>query len=191
MSYQFKYSITLEEYEEYALFTAWKAPWQKKVKQKFIINNTLFSIFVMTATYIVLEKIGPAKKNNYPVLFIFFIFFLFVAVSLNYYNVPYKLKNKARKFIEKEDNRNLLLERELELNNEELIVINQEIKSYQKWTSITKYAVSEKYFFLYVNSESAHLIPKRLFSSQLEIDNFDRFLAEKIPLSSSFRSLGI
>ena len=191
MPYHFKYTITLEEYEEYSVFTSWEAPWQKKVKLKFIINNTLFSALVMTATYIVLEKIGPSKKNHYPVLIIFFIFFLLVAVLLNYSNVPYRIKNKARKFIEKEDNQKLLAERELELTDKQIIISNQELKSYEKWESITKYAVSKNHFFLYVNSESAHLIPKRFFSSQQEINEFDKFLSQKVSISSSFRSLGI
>ena len=41
MSYHFKYSLTPEEYEEYVLFTAWEAPWQKNIRRKFIINNPL------------------------------------------------------------------------------------------------------------------------------------------------------
>ncbi|MCB9056391.1 MAG: YcxB family protein [Chitinophagales bacterium] len=189
MSYHFKYSLTLEEYEEYSLFTAWDAPWQKKTKQKFLINNTLFSALIMVATYLVLEKIGPPRKRNLEVLLILFSISLFIVVLLNYYNVPYRLKKRARKFIETEDNQNLLYERDFELTDEQISITIQGSTSYLKWESVTKYAVSENHFYLYTNSESAYLIPKRLFSTQSEINQFDKFVLEKVPLSASFRSI--
>lgn len=191
MSYHLKYKITPEEYEDYTVFTAWEAPWQKKAKRKFILNNIFFSALVMAASFIVFRQISPTLKNNNLIHFIVFPFLLFIVVIINYSQVPYRLKSKARKFIKEDDNKHLLEELELELTDKEIIVSNKELRSYQSWTSITKYAVSKKYFFLYVNAENAHLIPKRLLSTQQEIEKFDKFLTEKIPLLSSFRSLNI
>ncbi|MBK6990762.1 MAG: YcxB family protein [Chitinophagaceae bacterium] len=54
-----------------------------------------------------------------------------------------------------------------------------------------KYAQTKDYFYVYLSSLQALVIPKKLFTSNNSIEKFDKFLTEKIPLSASFRSIGI
>lgn len=190
MEYHFRYSLTADDFAEYNAYTSWHAPWQKKAKLKYLTNTGFYFFISMVATVIIIDKI-KSDKTNFKVLLIVGIVIALIFTYFSYYQVPYRVKNKARKFLVKEENSHILNETDIEISEDGIINTNKESRVHQKWSSITRYAITREYFFLYTNSIQAQIIPKRLFTSQKEIDEFDKFLTEKISLSSSFRSIGI
>ncbi|HMK26596.1 MAG TPA: YcxB family protein [Chitinophagaceae bacterium] len=191
MEYHFRYSLTTDDFAEYSAYTSWYAPWQKKVRIKFIVNVALISLVFMPAGIIVSRYIRNAKHHNNEGLGIIVLVALIFLLLFAYYQEPFRIKNKVRKFLDKDENSNILTERNLEINDKEIVFTDDTERSFRKWDSITRNAVTKEYFYLYTNSVQGYIIPKRLFSSQREIDEFDKFLTEKIPLASSFRSMGI
>jgi hypothetical protein len=93
--------------------------------------------------------------------------------------------------LQKEENKHFLYESELSLTDDGITGSDILSTTSYKWSSIVKYAVTKDFFYLYINSIQALIVPKRLFKSQTEIEQFDKYLSGKIPLSSSFRSMGI
>lgn len=191
MEYHFRYSLTADDFAEYNAYTSWHAPWQKKARIKFIVNIAFISLIVIPAGIIVSKYISNEKPHHYLRLGIMILVGLMVVLLFAYYQEPFRIKNKVRKFVGKDENSSILGERELEINDKEIVYVNDAGRSYCKWDSITRNAVTKEYFYLYTSSIQGYIIPKRLFSSQKEIDEFDKYLTEKIPLSSSFRSIGI
>ena len=191
MVYHLKFNLTVEEYQDFAAYSSWHAPWQKTNRLKFWVRTFFYSAITMAATLIILSKINPPKYNHNEILIIISIIMLAIVTAFSFYRAPYRVREKAAKLIAKDENFKLLAEREMELSETELNIDNLESRSSLKWSSIVRYSVTTKYFFLYINSEQGYIIPKRLFKNQGEIDEFDNFLTQKIPLSSSFRSLGI
>lgn len=190
MNYTFKYSLTVDEYADYVAFTQWQSPWQKKFRIKYLFNSSIYIIIMMIVGVIAAEKTGPVKKNhNYILLIILFILVLTIALWFVAYNAPFRMKERARKFIAKEENSKGLEEIELDITDENIIYNSVNSKSIINWDYIAKYAITNEYFFLYLNELNAIIIPKRLFNSQEGIDEFQKVLTQKIPLSSSFRSV--
>lgn len=191
MQYHFRYSLSIDDFAEYNAYTVWFAPWQKKYRLLYMARLTLYTVVAYTAIMIILHKLNPPQKEDFSFLLILSSIILFIVVFASYYQTPFFLKNKARKFIMREENKHILNEIELEINENGFINNDKKSKTQQLWSSIIRYAETKDYFFLYTNSIQAQIIPKKLFTSQREIEEFDKFLTEKIPLSSSFRSLGI
>jgi hypothetical protein len=191
MDYHFKYSLTEDEFAEFNAYTVWSAPWQKKTRFNFVIRTVLYAGISMAATIILLDKFRHKSGNNTTVLLITLLIFLPLLSTIAYYQEPFNIKRRARKLIVKEENSHVLNETELDINDDGIIHSDNKSMVQQKWSSIIRYTVAKEYFYLYTNSMQAQIIPKRLFSTQKEIEEFDKFLTTKIPLTSSFRSMGI
>lgn len=191
MSYHFKYSLTEDDFAEFNAYTTWYAPWQKKSRFNYMLRFALYSILSYSATIIILRQLDVSAKSNFSFLISLSVVILILFGFFSFYQAPFSIKNKARKFINKEENKHILNETDLEITDDGIISSDKESQVQLKWGSITKYVVTKEYFYLYTNSVQAQVIPKKLFSSQQEINEFDKFLTEKIPLSSSFRSMRI
>jgi uncharacterized membrane protein len=191
MEYHFKYNITVDDFAEYNAYTAWYAPWLKKARFSYFLRTFFYSAITMTATFIVLNKIRSTRQNNYTFLAILGITLLLILTLIAYHQAPYGIKNKARKLVLKDENSHILNETELTINNSGILNNDNVSSVHQKWSSVVRYAITKDYFYLYTNSIQAQIVPKRLFTSQKEIEEFENFLTGKIPLSSSFRSMNI
>jgi hypothetical protein len=190
MDYNFTYSLTEEEYADYSEFTSWTAPWQKKTKLKFFATYFL-SCFVFSTIAAFITSKGNSIIDKIIVPLTVSVIISLIISYLYYINAGHSIRSKVKKLIKKEENINILTEYELTLNEEKIIDKSKKITSTYSWESVVRYAETDKYFFLYTNSVSAVVIPKRLFKNKLEIEEFDKFLTSKIPLSSSFRSIEI
>ena len=108
-----------------------------------------------------------------------------------YNQAPFSIKKKVKVLLAKEENIHLLDENELNINESNIILIDTLTTTKYSWESIVRYAVTKEFFFLYINTIQALIIPKRLLKGEKDIENFDKYLTAKIPLSSSFRSMGM
>lgn len=191
MVYNFKYSLTEDDFVAFNVYSLWEASWLKKNRISFTIRSTVYGIVAAVATILIINRLIPSKNDNHFPTAIFCSVGIVLLAALSYYQAPFDIKKRAKKMISSDDNRHILNETELELNDSGFVNTDIKARVEQKWSSIIRYAVTKNYFYLYTNSLQAQIIPKRLLPSQKEIDELDNFLTEKIPLSASFRSLGI
>jgi hypothetical protein len=188
MDYSFRYSLSIEDLAEYNVYTAWHAPWMKKARMTYLMRTALYSAVSFAAITIIMQYFNPIR--NTTVFFVAAAIMLVVTVFFSHYQAPFSVLNKARKIFAKEENKHMLNETILEMNEQGIIATDKDSRTQLTWASIMRYAVTREYFYLYLNSIQAHIVPKRLFTSQKEMEAFDRFLSEKIPLAASFRSMG-
>jgi hypothetical protein len=191
MEYHFRYQLTADEFAEFNVFTVWQAPWQKKVRRKYFLNTFFYAIVFIVCADFIMEKINPGRSRNYllSVATGISIAFLMTLLAIGYEG--YRIRNKAKKLVLDEENIHILNETELEITDNGVTADDKTSKVHQSWSSITRYVVTNDFFYLYTNAIQAQIIPKRLFSGQPAIDEFDQYLSQKVPLSSSFRSMGI
>lgn len=57
------------------------------------------------------------------------------------------------------------------------------------WRAFTKKVETEKYFYLYLGSLSGLLIPKRIFPTETEKENFSKMLLAHFPLETELNNL--
>ncbi len=60
---------------------------------------------------------------------------------------------------------------------------NSETKHY--WDSFVKKVEYKDYYFLYINTQSAIIIPKRIFKNE-EHDQFTKLISQHFPISAEF-----
>ncbi len=189
MEYNFRYSITDDDFAEFNAYSVWYAPWMKSARISFAVKTAIYCAVGMIASVLVMKGMQRLQKIENLAIIIISAIFLLIITAFSFYQVPYNIKNKARKFINKEENKHILEDGELTVGEDRILSVDKRNSSVYKWDSIVKYAVIKEYFFLYINEANALIIPKRIFVSQEKIDAFDKFLTQKIPLISSFRSM--
>jgi len=168
------------------MFTSWIAPWQKKNRIKYFLFY--FIIFFGTSLLAAINS-----KRHIPLLSILFVSFcigLILAFAL-YQFVAFSLKRRVTKFLNKEENSDVLGQSEVLINEEKIIDKTTKSTTFYNWDSIIRFAKSENNFYLYINAMYAIIIPKRLLKNPSESKEFEKFILSSIPLSSSFRSIGI
>jgi YcxB-like protein len=188
MQYNFRFSLTEDEYGDYNIYTAWSAPWQKNNRIKFFSRIFLYGGLFMASAFIIMNKIDPPKHENILLMVILGLVFNFLAAIFSYHQVSYKTKNKAIKFVQNEENKSLLGEKEILITNEKLFYNTKSTNSIFVLSSVVRYVNNKTTFYLFITLNSAVIIPKRLFRAQKEVDEFDKFLTERIPLSSILAS---
>jgi len=191
VAYHFKYKLTADDFAEFNVYTVWHAPWQKKNKIKFLLNSGFYVTISMFAGIIITDKFLPTNKGNYFTSIALALALLVIVIILIYLQEPYRIKNKAKKLVLADENNHILNQAELEITENGICNKDKDSLIYQKWESVIRFAITKDFFYLYTNSIQALIIPKRLFNSQKEIGEFDKFISERVSLASSFRSIGI
>lgn len=191
MEYSFNYKLIQNEFADFSAYTSWYAGWQKKFRLIYLLKTFIYSGISMIVTFFILTNLRPLKNKNYSSLFVTLTVINIILTCIHYYNAPIRIKKKAKKLVEKEENYHFLYDTETTFTNTGILSIDKLSTTTYSWDSIVKFVVTKEYFYLYISSIQGLIIPKRLFASQKEIEGFEKFITEKIPISSSFRSLGI
>jgi hypothetical protein len=189
MEYHFRYSLSIDEFAGFNAYTMWYAPWQKKVRFNFLLRSLFYTAAIFIVSFFILNKINNSQRLIRGLSISISVVGLIILNCISYYQAPFGIMNRAKKMVVKDENSHILQETELEINQDGILTTDKDSRVHQKWNSIVRYAVTKESFYLYTNSIQAIVIPKRLFSSQKDIEEFDKFLTSKISISSSFRSL--
>jgi hypothetical protein len=194
MEFSLRFSITKEEFADFNVYSAWLAPEQKKLRLKTFISTLVLTIgFAVLGIFISRQLSATAGKAPLFSLFNIITAFgvAFLVTVITYRRVAPRTRLKAIQVVEKEENRYILSEAEMEFREDGFTHADSKSRSVQTWQSIAKVADVNHSFYLYMNTIQGFIIPKRVFGSKEEIGQFKKLLEEKIPLSSSFRSIGI
>jgi YcxB-like protein len=192
MEYNFRFSLTEDDFADFNACTLWLAPWNKKKRIKFFIKSFVYNVIFLTGIiYLIDEIVSSKQKNNLNFKIALSLSFALISAWYNYYHASLRVKKSAKQKLQNDENKNFLNENELKISETGIFGANKMGTVNYVWISIVKYAVTKIFFYLYMNSIEAIIISKRLFKSEEEINEFDKFLTEKVPLSSSFRSIGI
>ena len=191
MEYNFKYSLTEDEFADFSAYTNWLSPQMKKHRIVYILKSVSY-FYISFIAFIAIEfYFNPLQKHNYTIFKSVGVIGGLLFVLYLVFQTPFSIKAKAKKMLLKEENKHFLFEADLFLNDNGIASSDILSTNNYKWSSIVKFCITQRCFYLYTNSIQALIIPKRLFKSQIDIDQFEKFLSEKVPLSSSFRSIGI
>ena len=194
MEFQLRFELTNEEYGDFNVYTVWSAPEQKKLRKKTFLSTLFLTLGFAILGVFISQQLSTASKQRSlvdPVIIVIVVVVAATVTLITYNRVASKTKSKAIQLVEKEDNNHILSDAEMEFREDGFTHTDSKSKSIQTWQSIIKYIDVNNSFYLYINSVQAFIIPKRVFASTGDIERFHKFLEEKIPLSSSFRSMGI
>ncbi|MGF7050838.1 hypothetical protein J2T13_005389 [Paenibacillus sp. DS2015] len=90
-------------------------------------------------------------------------------VFINYFAYK-RIKQRIKKLLE--DNKGILGVHEIEITNEELKWRNSVTEGSTKWEGINSIEEDKDYFYIFIDKIMAHIIPKRTFTTQVDMNRF-------------------
>jgi hypothetical protein len=166
-----KIAFTLTEDD---LFEAIRARWRKEQRRKAGRALVLFVIFQLV---VVLLGIGTIQRGNifggvvvitlFPVSFLLLLWFQ---------------SRKRRSFAKKQFSSNPSMQSPSEIvSNEEGISGKDSLTGWvHRWEAFVSYLESDNLLLLFVSDVSSHILPKRAFADEAELQAFRELLASRI-----------
>jgi hypothetical protein len=172
------FQINEEEYFEYSYYTAWKAPWNKKKRFKYYFRSTIVGC-AFIALLIFLNKSETPGIQLVSVLF-----FLVIIVPLLIIMSKERFRKAARKNYNDPGNKNLFAGLELSFDESGIISKDEFSESQSKWSAFVKRHTTQNLYILYQSDLAGLVIPKRAFKNETERQEFEKMLAQFIPLQA-------
>lgn len=189
MEYEFRYKLTQEEYENFYVYTGWEAPWLKPQRVRRYVVTFLYGLLYSWSIIIGIRSIEGKQPVTGVSNIIGTLAGAIIAVLLTNYSALNSLKKSMSRLLQEDDNKSMLEERVLMLQEESLIITYPDGMAKLKWSGIKQFVATKDVFYLITSSLTGYIIPKRILASQAEIDELERFLLQKISVSASFKSL--
>lgn len=175
-------TLTKEIFFEFSYYTGWTAPWNRRKRLIYYSKSILYSLlsFIFVFFFVIKTKVS-------------WDFFLFLALLLLLYFaviVPAWIKHRynilAKKFFEDPQNANVFLPTAVEIS--EKGVTNNDSISETKygWTAFVRKVFNKSSSYLYLNNHLAIVIPESAFANKNEKQEFEKLLAEHLPLQAEF-----
>jgi len=176
-----KYSLTEDEYKAFNYYTGWQSPDKKSYRIKYFAKTLLFYFIGLFLFFL--------TKRNFPLDFNFFLIIGVVTILLIIY-LQYRIKvyydGLVKKMIKESGENNILHFTELTLSESGINETSNKVDVRYKWHAIMKKTEVNKCYYLYLNSRQALVIPQRIFVNQKEKEEFEKLLAEHLPLQAEF-----
>ena len=167
-----KYSLSKEDYVNYYTYLAWDAPGNKKKRLVYYGKQLLPIIIFLFAFYY-------TGLFNRPGNFILLIAgFLIATTLLSFIGVRTNTMRVAEKVAEHPENASIFLEASITVSEAGITTKNELMETKYQWKAILKKLESKNYYFLFINSLQAIVIPKRVFNSQEEKLQFEKLLSQ-------------
>jgi hypothetical protein len=171
-------SLTTEDITNLA-YATWMAPFSKPLRIKFLSNIIVTSFLGALACIGFISITNDTLPTSGFLLIILPV--ICIAITLYYWlSVKKRFTFAAQRMYSNRENYNTLLKTELTFSNEGIETVNFVDTTKQKWAAIVKVVENERYYFLFLNSINAHIIPKKEIPAD-QLADFRRLLTENIP----------
>jgi hypothetical protein len=176
-----EYSLTKEDYIKFNYYTAWESPEKKSYRIKYWFKMALYIAIGVSIPPIIEPR--PLTFENILPLAGVFVIFLFLTV---HFYTKVHIKKAVERFLNQRENAHVLSKSHLIISDNGIDEINQVSEVKYKWEAIKNKVESKDYWYLYINSNYALVIPKR-FLNENEKLQLSSFLSKNLPLTSEFK----
>jgi len=162
------YVFTKEDYLNYSYYVGWGQPGVKFNMIKTRVLSFILLLFLL---------INLDKKWNLDWRYIgAFISLLALFYILPLFLVRYSLQKQVNKLSQNHMNEGMFTECTITFSEIGLLVKNDLGELNRKWKGVVKKSETKDYFFLFISSVQAVVIPKRVFKTKEEIEEFKKLL---------------
>ncbi|MEL6673991.1 MAG: YcxB family protein [Bacteroidota bacterium] len=162
-----------EDLQQFNLHVAWTAPHRKRIRWR--MRLTPLVIFTAMILLIESQRPGPFPWGTFTVMMAIGIVF---ALTIDRVFV-YFLRRRVSKNIQKQGDR-FLGHRKLKFAEDEILVEDAHGTGTHKWSAFFKVEETPDYYYLYVSTHSAFVIPKWAFVDEGQQAAFKTLLEAKI-----------
>lgn len=173
---QIKFSLSKYDFVTFHEYQYWKSPQQrsKRIKQLlryFVTNLIIIGIITYTSWF-------SFGSSSYYI----FVGVLVFGMILQFFTSKQKIKAHAEKLADDPDNAALFSERQILFSNAEIVVKDEFIETTIQWKGIIRLEETPDYFYLYITSNQALIIPKQVLTLSGNLDAFQTLLTQNISL---------
>ncbi len=175
---ELNYALTEEEYIDYNYFTGWDAPHLEDMRKKYYLRQIVFCIISTVVTFYL-------TNYSIPITAIFTGIGI-VLLLRSAYIQKNTLKERAKRFIAKEENQAVLSSTTIQLSETGIFSKDEFAETRYQWKSIIRRTENERSYFLYISSVQALIIPKRVFKNDEQKAAFEKILNQNVSLQAEF-----
>lgn len=178
-----KYSLTKDDYINYYLYMMWDSPERKKARLKYygrqvLINGGIIAILIYTDVF----RYSPATLYIYAGV-------LALITVLQLFNARMNVKKQAQKIADNEGNQSFFLETHLDINEAAITSKDENKESKTYWKAFIKKQETPEYYFLFTSAIQGMIIPKRIFKTADERQQFDKLLTQYLSFDAEVAHL--
>jgi YcxB-like protein len=168
------YTLTKEDYSNFYHYVALLSPGKKnKIIKTWITRFLLFSFMLF------IVKISSSEKT-FDAYFFYSIFVLAAIYLLPLFNLPNVYKKQVTLFTDNPVNANIFNEYQITVSETGLFAKGKFTETKYQWGSIVKKEENSNFYFLFISSEQAILIPKKTLRSGAEKEQLEKLFAQYI-----------
>jgi len=172
------YTLTKEDYSNYYIQLAWLTPERKKQTIKNYVYKALLYAVLLTIV----------KLFDTEHVFDFYFFFSVVFVATIFIMPIFQMEEIYTKQVDKLSNNplnvNLFKDVQISLAETGIFTKTEFSETQYRWASIVKKEEDRDYYFLYLASDQALLLPKRAFRSESEKQQAEKLFGEHISFNA-------
>jgi YcxB-like protein len=174
-----QFTLSKEDLFQFSYFTGWTAQWNKKKRLTYYVKFILTYVIFLSVALIFWKK----NLANYNAI-IFFAVILFISLLILPAWIRSSFRRTTESFYSDPKNSTFFLKSELTIDENGINNKDGVSSTNYSWSAIVKKAETPRYFYLYVNSVMAMVIPKTSFTSMAEQKEFEKLLLIHLPLQA-------
>lgn len=172
------YSLTKEDYAHYFNYVVLEAPGRKKA----LILTWLKRFAVMSSFLIFIKLIEQ------PLNFDFYFFYSIAIIAAIYIGPIFSLNNVYKKqifaFIQNPLNEHVFSDVNLLLSESGILAKGKYSEAKYNWEAIVKKAEDNVFYYLFLSSDQALLIPKRCLKKDTEREQLEDLFSKKVSFNA-------
>jgi Ca2+/Na+ antiporter len=171
----FEYEFTKEDYTSFYKYEYLNSPERKIIWRKYYIRYFLFLIVI---SFVVLYNLKDVKIDFFSIMpFVIIYFFYFV---LQIFMNRNRIKKQALKMVNDPNNQSMFKNQNLSFEEKGIFMQNENGNCFYNWKAIIKKRETNLYYYLYINSLQAVIIPKRILTSIDRKNELENLIAKNI-----------
>lgn len=175
---QLEYQLTPQEYKDFNYYTSWSAPEKRNARLKYYLGSLGFYFLF----FVVISLIS--KKN--PTIIGLVVFSVFAILFMFYlkWRVRRQIERYVDKLVKESGESRIFARSELSITERGIHEKSIDAETSYQWSAVLKRAEAYNCYYLYINSRLALVIPKRVFGSTQEKQEFEKLLLRHLSLSA-------
>jgi YcxB-like protein len=178
-----QYALTKEDYVNYYTYVSWDAPERKKKRFNYYARQIIPIILFIGAFYYT----GIFERNSKFILLI--LGFIFLTLLLSLFNVRSNTVRQAQKVANDPGNSSIFLDISIIISETGISTKNAVAETKFQWSSFIKKQENTEYYFLFISSIQALIIPKRVFNNADERNQFEKLLSQYLSFDAEIGHL--
>lgn len=170
--YRFEYSLSKEDYFNYNMHF-----YKTSRTNRNTLNIARIFIFLSITLLTIVMRVNDHIDTGFV---IFLIVFLSIIVLFFPKIVFFVARIKIDKMLNEGSPGEMFSKKIASFSDSEIEVFSEHSKTNVTWSGITRFEENQHYLFLFLDRVKAIVLPKRLFNTTIELDEFRKLCLKKI-----------